>query len=114
MGLTLLALHGFTQNGAQLSAQLAELTARFPSSVQVICPDAPNLCSDVSVQRMAAAFSLAELKPPHLCWWDASDDGKVYRGWEQAYEQLRELSDQPNPVGVLGFSQGAIAAAAMA
>ena len=52
--------------------------------------------------------------PPHRCWWDASDDGSEYRGWEVSLEQLRALCDRPGRVGLLGFSQGAIASTALA
>ena len=51
---------------------------------------------------------------PHRCWWDASDDGSEYRGWEVSREQLRALCARQGRVGLLGFSQGAIAATALA
>lgn len=116
--LTLICLHGFTQNGSLMQRQVSALSRRFPDTVEVICPDAPHDCAPESVARMAAAFSMPELPPaPHLCWWNASDDGLVYRGWEATRERLSALCEQAGQhsrVGVLGFSQGAIATAAIA
>jgi dihydrofolate reductase len=50
---------------------------------------------------------------PHLAWWDSTDDGRLYRGWEDSLELLRRLAERDSPVGLLGFSQGAIVAAAL-
>lgn len=110
MGLTLVCLHGLTQNGSALAAQLTALTSRFPTTVDVLCPDAPLPCDEETVQRMAAP----EQAPPHLRWWVANEDHSLYQGWDQTLEQLHVLCDQPGPIAVLGFSQGAIAAAALA
>jgi predicted esterase len=114
MSLTLVCLHGFTQNGRQLAGQLAAIAARLPRDVALLHPDAPHACAPESVDRLAAAFRMSPPPPPHLCWWDASEDGSEYRGWEASREQLRSLCDRPGRVGLLGFSQGAIAATALA
>lgn len=117
MTLTLVCLHGFTQNGPLLAQQLDAISQRLAPDVRVVCPDAPHLCKPESVRRMAAAFRMPEPPPPHCCWWDASEDGSEYRGWEASREALRALCaqrDATSRVGVLGFSQGAIVAAALA
>ncbi|HET8935432.1 MAG TPA: hypothetical protein VFN67_18420 [Polyangiales bacterium] len=114
MTLSVICLHGFTQNGQQLARQLASIAARLPPEIELIFPDAPHTCSAASVGRLAAMFRMEAPPPPHLCWWDASDDGSEYRGWEVAREQLRGLCDRPGRVGLLGFSQGAIASTALA
>jgi pimeloyl-ACP methyl ester carboxylesterase len=114
MSLRLVCLHGFTQNGQQLAGQLAGIAARLPRDVELICPDAPHACAPASVSRLAAMFRMDPPPPPHCCWWDASDDGSEYRGWEVTREQLRTLCDRPGRVGLLGFSQGAIASTALA
>lgn len=114
MSLTLVCLHGFTQNGQQLAGQLAGISARLPSAVELVYPDAPHACAPASVSRLAAVFRMEPPPPPHCCWWDASDDGSEYRGWEVSRDQLRALCDRPGRVGLLGFSQGAIAATALA
>jgi predicted esterase len=54
------------------------------------------------------------LAPPYLCWWDASDDGRVYNGWEASREHLRSVVEANGVPGILGFSQGAAVAAAVA
>jgi predicted esterase len=114
MSLSLVCLHGFTQNGAQLAGQLAAISVRLPNDVELLCPDAPHDCAPASVRRLAEMFRMEPPPPPHRCWWDASDDGSEYRGWEVSREQLRALCDRPGRVGLLGFSQGAIAATALA
>jgi pimeloyl-ACP methyl ester carboxylesterase len=114
MSTTLLALHGFTQNGSQFRSHLEPLAKRLPMDITLVCPDAPNVCSEGGVERLYGLTGALRLPPPHLCWWDASDDGRIYRGWETSLERLRELAKNAGPIGVLGFSQGAGVAAALA
>ena len=117
MALTLVCLHGFTQNGSVLAAQLSGVAERLTDQARLVFPDGPHACKPDSVQRLAAAFRMPEPPAPHCCWWDASEDGSVYRGWEVSRELLRGLCARRDPterVGVLGFSQGAIAATAVA
>jgi surfactin synthase thioesterase subunit len=52
--------------------------------------------------------------PPNLRWWDAREHGSLYQGWEETLSSVRVLLKQHAPVGVLGFSRGAILAAAVA
>ena len=56
--------------------------------------------------------------PPYRKWWDATDDGRVYEGWEQTRAELRSLLEglatTSSAIGVLGFSQGAMVAATVA
>jgi pimeloyl-ACP methyl ester carboxylesterase len=111
---TLLALHGYTLNGAAMRVTLEPLASRLPAHLQLICPDGPVKCSPSSVERMYGLTGGDRLPEPHLSWWDASDDGRVYHGWEQTREKLRAELDREGPVGVLGFSQGAMLAAALA
>jgi predicted esterase len=112
---TLIVLHGFTQNGAQLGEHLAPLLKRLPASLQVHFPDAPHPCSEAGLKRLARMLGSETWPGPHLCWWDATDDGSVYRGFEQSLELIRARVEQaPGPVGLLGFSQGAIMAASLA
>jgi pimeloyl-ACP methyl ester carboxylesterase len=110
---SLLALHGYTLNGAVMRASLAALVPRLPAELQLICPDGPMTCSPASVERMYAVTGGAR-QPPHLSWWDASDDGRVYHGWEQTRALLRGELERHQPIGVLGFSQGGMVAAAVA
>jgi predicted esterase len=118
MTATLLALHGFTQNGANLRAELAELVARFDAGPRIECPDGPFVCAEASVERLQRMVGGARWPGPHLAWWDATDDGREYRGLDLACERLGEIVERAladgGRVGVLGFSQGAIATACLA
>ncbi len=109
----LIALHGFTQNGAVLRASLEPLLPEIEPEVDLDCPDAPHACSEETVERMQRAWGLDRLAPPHLYWWNATDDGRVYRGWDESRAQIAALASE-GPFGLLGFSQGAGVAAALA
>lgn len=111
MTTTILALHGFTWNGAVLQAELEPLLTGLG---KLVCLDAPHQCSPGSVDRLYERLGGPRRPPPHLCWWDASDDGREYRGWPESRERLRAALAKHAPAVLLGFSQGAIAAAAMA
>lgn len=113
MALTLIALHGFTLNGALMRETLSPLSARLPADVVVECPDGPRECSEQSVGRMQQLFGVAT-PAPHRCWFDSSDDGLEYRGFDLTRQTVAGLVESsPGPVGLLGFSQGAICAAAL-
>jgi pimeloyl-ACP methyl ester carboxylesterase len=111
---TLLALHGFTLNGAIMRQGLGALAERLEQHVDLVCLDAPHTCTPEAVDRLYARWDSPRLPPPHLCWFDASDDGLVYYGWEETLALLREFLTERAPVGVLGFSQGAMLAATLA
>jgi len=110
----LLVLHGFTQNGAALRAHMEPLLARLPDSLELDFPDAPHACSPASVARMHARIGDATPPGPYRCWRDASDDGLQYRGFDETRALLTERASRGPRVGMLGFSQGAIAASAFA
>lgn len=94
-----IALHGYTQRGAVLADALAELT--LPAGSELVCPDAPFACDPK--KHPAGA----------LTWWKATDDGSEYHGWETTRDLLRTwLAESPGPTAILGFSQGAMVAAA--
>jgi len=113
MSTTLIALHGFTQNGTVMRDMLAPLAERLPS-IALECPDGPNPCSETSVARMHKLLG-GTPRPPHLCWFDATDDGREYRGFDKTKAELSALIGQrTGRVGLLGFSQGAICAASLA
>ncbi len=111
MALTLLALHGYSQKGAMMREQLDGLGL---DAVDLICPDAPHPCRPESVQRLYALTGQPIPPPPHLSWWDASDDGSVYHGFDATLDLLRREIQRHDRVGLLGFSQGAILTGALA
>jgi predicted esterase len=110
----LLALHGYTMNGAGLAESARRLTDALASRVQLIFLDAPHTCSAQSVVDFYAPFPLRRPDPPHLTWWRASEDGEVYEGWERSVEVARAAADGLGPIGVLGFSQGAMLTSVLA
>jgi len=114
MPASLLVLHGYTMNGDTMRGHMAALAARFPPAMNVVYASAPHACSETSVERFYAGASVRRLPPPHLMWWNATDDGTEYRGWETSRDGLLALMRQHAPVGVLGFSQGAMMTALLA
>ncbi len=100
----LVALHGQSMNGAILRDWLG-----FLEGVEIVCPDAPHVCSEATVDRLYDLWDRPRLPPPHLAWWDAIDDGRVYRGWKATVDYVAPLLED-GPVQLLGFSQGAILA----
>lgn len=110
MSKRLLALHGQSLNGAYMRRELAHLEKL---GVELVCPDAPNVCPDGAVERLYAVWDSPRQPPPYRAWWDASDDGRVYRGWEATRDLLAPILDIA-PLGIIGFSQGAILATALA
>jgi predicted esterase len=109
----LLVLHGFTQNGEVLRAHMADLSRQLPEHVTCSFPDAPHACSEESTRRLQAMLR-SEQAAPYLCWWNATDDGRLYRGYEQSLALLKSAVSDGEPFGVLGFSQGAVLAATLA
>ncbi len=76
--------------------------------------DAPHVCPPGAAERLHERWGLPVLPPPHLMWWDASDDRRTYHGWEETRALLAQKLKSEAPVGLLGFSQGAMVAAAAA
>lgn len=111
---TLLVFHGFTMNGEVMREALGPLGAALEPQVRLVSLNAPHLCSAATVERMYRGSTNPVLSPPHLCWWNASDDGLVYQGWEETRDLVREALDRYAPASILGFSQGGILAAAVA
>lgn len=93
---------------------LRELEPRLTDLVDVVYPNAPHTASDASVLGLASLMGGFRAKPPNLEWWNASDDGRSYRGWPASLEQLRTRIHPGARTALLGFSQGAAVAAALA
>lgn len=110
MSEVILAFHGYTQNGQSFGAGVAPLAAAVAPRFGFVYPDAPHACPAESVSAFYAHFRGARPEPPHHTWWRATDDGSVYTGWERTREFMGELAERHGPIGVLGFSQGAMLA----
>jgi pimeloyl-ACP methyl ester carboxylesterase len=110
----LLSLHGFTMNGSGLRRILGGLEARLAESVELVFPDAPHTASEASVAALAERMGGPRAAPPNLEWWNSSDDGRNYQGWQASRDRLRQEVERHPAAGLLGFSQGAAVAAAIA
>lgn len=112
----LLALHGFTMNGGVMRFAIAPLAERFSSHVRVETPNGPNEVAADSVGRLQKALGGDHVPGPHCAWFDATDDGRVYRGFERTLQLLTGIVERAGTerVGLLGFSQGAILGASLA
>jgi predicted esterase len=117
---TLIALHGFTMNGAGLRHMIRELEPRLSDVLDFEYPDAPHLASEASVAGIASLMGGFRPKPPNRQWWSSSDDGLAYQGWDTSRELLRASAEglvtakPQHGVALLGFSQGAAVAATLA
>jgi|GEM_PF-664989 len=114
MAHTLLVFHGFTMNGEVMRDALEPLAAALEPKVRLVCLNAPHTCSAATVERMYRGWSEASRSPPHLCWWNASNDGLDYQGWQETRDLVGEALDRYAPASILGFSQGGTLAAAVA
>jgi pimeloyl-ACP methyl ester carboxylesterase len=109
-----LVFHGFTMNGEVMSEALQPLAAALEPQVRLVYLNAPHTCSAAMVERLYRGWGTPTLPPPHLCWWNASDEGQEYQGWAETRDLVREALDRYAPASILGFSQGGILAAAVA
>jgi len=114
MRTTLVSLHGFTMHGRSLRRLLGELEPRLSALVELSFPDAPHAASAASVDALMAHMGGLRPAPPHRQWWNASEDALTYHGWEATREHLRREVERHPRAGLLGFSQGAGVAAALA
>jgi predicted esterase len=114
MRTALLALHGFTMNGPSLRRHLGELAARLADHVDLVFPDAPHTASEASVLGLLKRMGGTRAPAPQLQWWNAGDDGREYQGWQVTRDSLRQEVLRYPAAGLLGFSQGAAVAAAVA
>jgi predicted esterase len=114
----LLSLHGFTMNGAGLRHMMESIEPSLSDVLHFAYPDAPHTASEASVAGLSSLVGGFRAKPPNLEWWNASDDGLTYPGWETTRDALRAMAERlegaGHPVALLGFSQGAAVAAALA
>jgi pimeloyl-ACP methyl ester carboxylesterase len=114
MTIQLVGFHGYTLKGAWLRYAMRPLLVRLQSVVEPVFPDAPHECDPKAVDVAYAAWRVERPPPPHLTWWRASEAGRIYAGWEETREFVRELLVRHGPALLFGFSQGAMLAATAA
>jgi len=116
--LRLLVLHSFRQSAARLRSRTRALEEALSSVAELVYVDAPHPygATDSIRAELAVDFGpdLEDLgdQSHQRCWWNSGEDHTAYAGWDRSREYLRQLCAQQGPFdGVLGFSQGAAAAA---
>ena len=117
--LKVLLLHGYTQSGPLFSAKSRALHKALqksfsPRPVQFSYPTGPHRLKPSDIP----GFSPSDLEGSEdieaFGWWQRKDtnDGIVYRGIEQGFAAIAQCIKEEGPFdGVIGFSQGAAAAA---
>src|SRR5208282_1161192 len=108
----ILILHGFRQNATVIRDALKPMiSALRPYPIEFITLNSPMV-----YRPGTTPFGDSEVTHPtwsqpaeHLrCWWNASDDGKVYSGWESSVRFVeRAWIEKGGWDGVVAFSQGA-------
>ena len=125
--LRILLLHGFTQTPALFRAKTGALQKHFlrafppPKYTFTLhyCP-APHRLPLASLPGYDASTSMEEEEeaPEAYGWWrrkDGADGAVVYEGLERGMSRIAEFIREEGPfAGVVGFSQGAAAAAMVA
>ena len=127
-GPRILCLHGYTQNGGLLKRKLAGLEkhvlARCPHAVFTY-PTGPHDAKEEWVAELDAedAAAAAAAGVAARAWWvktpsdgaAAAADVEKCEGWEESRKLLEQIRQQKGPFdAVVGFSQGAAAAALLA
>src|SRR5689334_15484568 len=97
----LIVLHGYTMNASVMREHLGGLVNELAREIELVFVDAPHTCSEASVDRLYSFWDAPRLAPPHLSWWESTDDGREYLGWEETRERIRtEMAG--GEVGFLG------------
>ncbi len=116
--LKLLVLHSFRQSGARLSSRTKMVRDGLAGIAEFVYVDAPH--AYVPTDRVRAQLTedfgtdLEDLgdQSHQRCWWNSGADHTTYDGWDESLAYLRRMIETQGPFdGVLGFSQGAAAAA---
>ncbi|KAL8794761.1 MAG: hypothetical protein Q9195_002715 [Heterodermia aff. obscurata] len=126
--LRILLLHGYTQSGPLFSAKTRALHKAFqksfsPRSVQFSYPTGPHRLRPTDVPGFSSdqangAEDDSKGEVEAYGWWqrkDSTDEGVVYKGIEEGLAAIAKCVREEGPFdGVIGFSQGAAAAAMVA
>jgi len=107
-----LLLHGFRQNATVIRDALKPLVNRMKIyPIEFITLNSPMLYTPGTTPFGDSMVTHPTWSTPNeylRCWWNASDDGKVYRGWEASVRYVeRAWLEKGGWDGVVAFSQGA-------
>jgi len=105
-----LCLHGYAQNGAILRDRSGGFRKPLKKSrFEMTYIDGPYGCTKDGEEVEAADANMLR-----RAWWRGSSAAETYDGWPEARETLAEMWHRERFDGLLGFSQGAGAAAMLA
>jgi len=106
--LKVLALHGYAQNGGVLRDRSGGFRKPLrKSKFDIYFPDAPFGCTANGENEREA-----DSDPSRRAWWRGHSGHETYIGWPESRQALLSLWEREGGFdGVLGFSQGAGAAA---
>ena len=108
--LKVLCLHGYAQNAQILRDRSGGFRrALKKSQFEMHYVDGPYGCTKDGERE-----SVADADPLRRAWWRGSSAQQSYVGWQQTRDELVELWQREQFDAVLGFSQGAGAAAMLA
>lgn len=108
----ILCLHGWCSNAGHLEGSLKSLQNRIADAttpIELHFLQAP-ISMPIPDAARKKAFELGRSfdQIQRCTWWDASDDGKEYRGWRDSVTYIQNFMESSGPYhGILGFSQGA-------
>ena len=105
--LKVLCMHGYSQNGAVLRDRSGGFRKPFKKSrFEMSYPDGLFGCTKDGEDQDEAD---ADLK--RRAWWRGHSGQETYVGWDESHAAMCELWERERFDGVIGFSQGAAAAA---
>ena len=108
--LRVLCLHGYAQNGAVLRDRSGGFRKPLKKSrFELHYPDGPFGCT-----ANGEDIATADADATRRAWWRSMPSQDTYVGWEETKASLIELWSTEHFDGILGFSQGAGAAAMLA
>ncbi|KAG9017240.1 hypothetical protein FRB90_001258 [Tulasnella sp. 427] len=113
--LKILALHGYTGNGALFRRKLSAIRKQCGPDVEFYWADGPMILAPTDMAGFQSETTTAQLKKlsetdPEMtprAWWRANDAKTVYWGTEESVEYAKRLMIEHQFDGVFGFSQGA-------
>eukprot|EP00879_Flechtneria_rotunda_P030937 GHRR01033694.1.p1 GENE.GHRR01033694.1~~GHRR01033694.1.p1 ORF type:complete len:233 (+),score=40.02 GHRR01033694.1:1498-2196(+) len=117
--LKLICLHGFMQNSDVFRMRTGSLRKSLKSRVHFIFQDAPFHAASTLTEEQVKELGGSSQGLTWFQWTDLRPDKRPslavkYSNWDQTYSTLCEAMKQHQPEGLLGFSQGATAAALFA
>ena len=105
--LKVLCLHGYSQNGAVLRDRSGGFRKPFKKSrFELSYPDGLFGCTKDGEDEQEADADLER-----RAWWRGHAGQATYVGWDESHASLCELWEREQFDGIIGFSQGAAAAA---